>query len=149
MKHPVVMCAALALAVMSCSCRSALLAQSKDVALAQSFTLRPGGAVPIGGEQLRVGFDAVLGDSRCPKGEQCIREGDATVRVWLQKGTGAREPHELRTTEAERSASSAAGYTVRLIQLDPYPVSGRSIGRADYVATLVVSKGAAPPDAPR
>jgi hypothetical protein len=58
--------------------------EPKGVALGESFQLNVGESVQIEAEALQIGFEDVSGDSRCPKGEQCIWEGDATVRVWLQ-----------------------------------------------------------------
>lgn len=148
-RRGIVALAVVALVGASSACRSPLLAQPKEVVLGQNFELRPGEIAPVPAARLRVGFDAVVNDSRCPKGEQCIRAGEATIRVWLQKGSEARDVHEVRTTEADNTASFAEGYTLRLLRLDPYPVAGRTTRPSDYVATLVVTSGASPSDAVR
>jgi len=119
----------------------------ETVALGESFDLRVGESARIEAEALQIGFEDVSADSRCPKGERCIREGDATVRVWLQKAPGPRERHELHTSSKEQGAVSDLGYGVNLLRLAPYPVTGRTIERRDYRATLEVTRRSpAPPD---
>lgn len=39
---------------------------------------------------------------------------------------------------------SYLSYEVKLLRLDPYPVSGRTIARKDYLATLEVTRGSSP-----
>jgi len=121
--------------------------QPHKAALGERFTLRVGESAQIDAEALQIGFEDVPADSRCPRGEQCIREGDAAVRVWLQKAPGPRETLELRTAPKEQSAMRYLSYDVRLVRLDPYPTSGRTIARGDYVATLELTRGStAAPD---
>ncbi len=121
------------------------LSEPESAACEKSFSLRVGESARIEAEALLVGFEDVPADSRCPKGEQCIREGDATVRVWLQKASRTKETHELHTSSKEQSAVSYLNYGVRLLRLDPYPVSGRTIEQGDYMATLEVTRGSSPP----
>jgi hypothetical protein len=113
----------------------------REAALGEAFRLRLGESARVESEALEVGFRDVLGDSRCPKGEQCIREGEAIVRVWLQKGDEARDTLELRTSPKEAGAAGARGFEVRLLRLDPYPVTGRTLEPGQYVATLELSRG--------
>jgi Zn finger protein HypA/HybF involved in hydrogenase expression len=121
--------------------------QPHKAALGARFTLRIGESAQIEAEALQIAFEDVPTDSRCPRGEQCIREGDATVRLRLQKAPGPGERLELRTAPKEQSAMRFLSYEVRLVRLDPYPVSGRPIARGDYVATLELTRGStAAPD---
>jgi hypothetical protein len=115
--------------------------QPERVALGESFSLRVGDSAPIEAEALQIGFEDVSADSRCPKGERCIWEGDATVRVWLRKAPGSKETHELHTSSKEQGAVSYLDYGVRLLRLDPHPVSGKTIERGDYLATFEVTRG--------
>jgi hypothetical protein len=104
------------------------------------FTLRVGESASIEGASLEVGFLEVASDSRCPKGERCVREGDATVRIWVQRGAGAKEKRDLHTSGKAPDSADDSGYEVRLLRLAPEPVSGRTIEQRDYVATLQVSR---------
>lgn len=117
------------------------------VTLGDSFVLRIGESSRIEAEALQIGFEDVAADSRCPKGERCIWEGDATVRVWLQRDPQPKEVCELHTSSKSDGAASALSYEVRLLRLDPHPISGRTIARKDYRATFEVTRGSsAAPD---
>ncbi len=117
--------------------------EPKSVALGESFELKVGESAQIEAEALQIGFEGVPADSRCPKGERCIWEGDATVRVWLQQASETKETHELHTAPKEHGSVSYLGYGLRLVSLDPYPVSGKTIEQRDYQATLEVTRGSA------
>lgn len=85
-------------------------------------------------------FLEVAGDSRCPKGEQCVWEGDAIVRISLRRGPEPPEKQDLHTSSREPDAQAGGGYATRLVRLDPQPVTGRPIPQADYLATLQVDR---------
>lgn len=99
------------------------------------FSLRAGQSAQTGDGALRIGFEGVGADSRCPKGERCVWAGDATVRVWLQRGAGARVRLELHTAPGMARAEPAP---VRLVGLEPVPVTGTVLAPGDYVATLAL-----------
>lgn len=105
------------------------------------FQLRIGQSASIAAANIAIGFAAVAADSRCGKGEVCVWEGDAIVRIWLQQPGGAIQEHELHTNSREPNSAIYAGYSIRLVNLSPLPVSGRSITPAEYVATLQVTQG--------
>jgi hypothetical protein len=48
-----------------------------SVPLNTEYTLPIGKTAVINGEQLRIKFVEVTGDSRCPTGVECIQDGDA------------------------------------------------------------------------
>ncbi|HEY6551748.1 MAG TPA: hypothetical protein VI669_00250 [Vicinamibacteria bacterium] len=110
------------------------------VALGEAFRLKVGESVRIEAEVLQVGFDDVSADSRCPKGEQCLREGEATVRVSLREAAAPKEVVELHISSQDEGALTWRGYELKLLRLDPYPMSGKAIPRGDYVATLEVAR---------
>ena len=106
----------------------------------QGFSLRVGQSAQTSDGALRIGFDGVTADSRCAKGQQCVRAGDATVRLWVQQGQGAKQPAELRTAPRAAQALFGTGHALRLLSLEPFPVNGKSIAREDYVVTLMLSR---------
>jgi len=110
------------------------------VELDKSFSLKPGETAQVADTGLKIGFDGVTADSRCPKGVQCFWAGDATVRVWLQQGSEPREVRELHASSAAAQAATALGHELRLLSLDPYPVGDKAIAKSDYVATLTLSR---------
>jgi hypothetical protein len=117
--------------------------EPQRAALGESFTLKAGESARIEAEALEVRFEGVPADSRCPKDVDCVWEGDATVRVRLQVGSRPGERLELHTSARERTSVAYDGYEIRLLQLAPYPVSGRTIEQGDYAATLEVTRESA------
>ena len=125
------------------ACSMAGPARPVHIELGKNFSLRPGESAQISDGDLRVGFEAVTADSRCPKGEQCVWAGDATVQVWLQQGFGPRATRQLHAAPGAAQAASALGHELRLVRLDPHPVSGKAVAKPDHVATLTLSRGSA------
>jgi hypothetical protein len=113
-----------------------------EVSPGQEFTLKLGQTARVKGEGLKVKFASVVEDSRCPKGEQCIRQGSAKIRVEVAGGGG--EPFTLELdTEPGRQEAARRGYALTLVALDPYPTANRQAAPEDYRATLVVEKNGA------
>jgi hypothetical protein len=127
---------------------AAIASEPKVVALGRKFSLRVGESAQVEGEGLEIGFESVVADSRCPKGEQCIREGEATIRVWLRKAPGARETQELHVS-SEDGSLSGQGYELRALRLDPYPISGKATEASAYSASLEVARAVSPPEGAR
>jgi hypothetical protein len=108
--------------------------------LDQEFRLKLGSSDEIRKEELQSKFSSVLEDSRCPKGEQCITQGKGVIELELTKGKNKPESVQLNTTSDSQGANDQ-GYTIRLIDLAPYPKANQLIHQEDYEATLVVSIG--------
>lgn len=92
---------------------------------------------------LEITFAEVLSDSRCPRGEACVWEGDAVIRLHLRAGVEAGEA-VLHTASGGPGAAGIAGWHVELIDLQPVPVAGRPAPPDTYTASLVVTRGQAP-----
>jgi hypothetical protein len=102
---------------------------NKEVTVAQGKT-----ASVVDGVSLK--FVAVSGDSRCPADAVCIQGGDAIVKLEVTSGNDARDV-ELHTGNMQPVTSG--NLTIELVQLTPYPFSGKTIQQEDYRATLKVS----------
>lgn len=105
----------------------------------RAVSLKVGDSARTADGALHIGFEAVGADSRCPRGEQCVWAGDATVRLWLQRPGGARQRFELHTAAGLGQAAPEPG--VRLLRLEPAPVSGRALAARDYTVTLMLDTG--------
>ena len=123
------------------ACSTATPAPAADIEPGQNFSLRAGESAQTRDKALRVGFVEVTADSRCPKGAQCVWAGDASVRVWLQRGNGPMQALDLHTAANAAQAVRVLDHELRLVRLDPYPVNGKAIAKADYVATLTLQRG--------
>lgn len=108
-------------------------------ALGEPFTLAAGETALVGPDRTRVTFEAVVSDSRCPTDVQCIRAGEAVVRVAVAAQGQAAETGELQTTP-NRNQTSVAGYTLTLSQVLPEPNTSAPIKASDYRATFIVAK---------
>ncbi len=107
------------------------------VAPGQSVSLKVGEAAQSADGSLRFGFEAVTADSRCPRNVQCVWAGDATVRIWLQRGSAAREWRDLHSNTGSTREGPDPG--LRLERLEPVPVAGQELPPRHYIATLVLS----------
>lgn len=109
------------------------------VQLGATVNLHVGESADVTGEGLKIQFDEVARESRCPRGVTCVWEGDAVVKVTVTKD-GPAAVLELHTSKRFAREASAGGYTVRLVNLSPEPVANRKTESREYVAAFVVSK---------
>jgi hypothetical protein len=86
---------------------------------------------------LRIRFDTVRSDSRCPMDALCVRAGEAVIAITLSLPGEAAIGRELETVPA-RSRTTYSRFTITLSQVQPYPRSDRQIQPRDYVATFIV-----------
>lgn len=106
----------------------------------QEFELGPGQSVLVGPEPLKITFDAVTADSRCPPEVQCVWEGDAVAKVQAATGTQAPSTYELHTNNGFATQVDHGGYRIRLTTVAPGPHQGVTIDPAAYVITLIVTR---------
>jgi hypothetical protein len=116
----------------------------------EAFDLTPGHTAVIGQDVLRVRFDGVAQDSRCPRLALCVQAGTVEVAVTVANQQQRATTYVLGgSTDGEGrllapAAIDHAGYTLRLTQVTPYPERGEAELPADaYVATFVVDAPAA------
>ena len=106
-------------------------------------TLQPGQVTAVASTPLRVGFERVASDSRCPADALCIQSGDALVVFRVSVDGRAAADISLRTrggTTGENLTAAVAGYELSIAGLHPYPLSSSPIAPGDYRVTLVVEK---------
>ena len=118
-----------------CAC-SGSPTQPDRVPAGRPFDLRVGDSA-LTTDNLRIRFDTVRSDSRCPMDALCIRAGEAVIAITLSLAGEAAIGRELETVPA-RSQTTHSRFTITLSQLQPYPRSDRQIQPRDYVATFVV-----------
>ena len=102
----------------------------------EPFSLAFGRRVRVEHSNTRARFAALIEDSRCPTGVQCIQAGRARVRLEVTRGAGSPVGIEL-STDGEASLASAGGVTWELQAVAPYPAAGREHRPTSYVLTLV------------
>jgi hypothetical protein len=110
---------------------------SPDAVIGTPFDLRAGATASLP-DGLKITFETVRSDSRCPMDVMCVWAGEAIVAVSVKAATGGPETRELSTTPSG-SAITYAGYTISMTALAPYPRASQQIRPGDYVTTLVVT----------
>ena len=106
-------------------------------------TLRPGQVTAVASTPLRIGFERVAADSRCPSTALCIQSGDALVvlRVTVDGNNGAELTLRTRGgASGDRLTASIAGYELSIGGLQPYPETTTPIPPGDYRVTLVIAR---------
>jgi len=121
------------------ACASGLVGPS--VPTGRDFELKVGESVSLSGTDLRVRFDQVESDSRCPADAICVWAGEAVVALTVIHSGGA-DRLALHTEPGTPREASVGDWVLVLTGLQPYPFSGRPITAADYRATLRVDHAA-------
>jgi hypothetical protein len=98
--------------------------------------LAPGESVRV--DALRVRFEGVSGDSRCPLDVQCVWEGDAVVVVTASEPSRPGAALELHTAGRFPREAVYGRYRVRLVSLAPQPREGVAVPDGQYRATLLI-----------
>jgi hypothetical protein len=119
-------------------CAAAARGTGVRARLDEPFRLAVGQTAPVAGERLRVGFTGVGSDSRCPVGVQCIRAGEARVRLELRVPGSRAEAVILATEGAQPRSASVGAYDVHLVALEPRRRT--DVPHPRYVATLRVTR---------
>ncbi|HET7234105.1 MAG TPA: hypothetical protein VFJ16_29095 [Longimicrobium sp.] len=110
---------AVAVVVMASACTTLARGSAVQARLDEPFRLAQGQVATVADTRLTVRFTGVESDSRCPVGVQCIRAGEARVRLELR--LPGREPEVviLATEGAQPRHASYDAYDVHLMGLDP------------------------------
>lgn len=108
------------------------------VPLGQPFDLRAGQSAVVPGG-LKVTFDRVVSDSRCPLDAICVWAGEAVLALKLARGAEAPVERELRADSASPEISHLE-YRIKAIRIAPYPRSNQKTPSEEFVATLSVSR---------
>jgi hypothetical protein len=110
-----------------------------EVELGQGFLLPIGREVAVTGENLRIRFEGVIEDSRCPLDVTCVWEGRASVQLEI---TYDNNTHSVVLNEpglTDYSVDEFRAYSISF-HLKPYPGDVEDISGGDYYLQLTVSK---------
>jgi len=117
---------------------AALYGGGTEPELGRPFDMKPDDVMTLDG--LRVTFEGVENDSRCPAGETCIWAGDAAAAFTFEKAPAAPTHRTLHTNGRYERQADYENFVIRLDDIKPYPKTGASIARSDLRATLVVTR---------
>jgi hypothetical protein len=137
---------AMVLAVALMGCQQAQEARADDVEfhLNEAFALAGGQDAVIAGEKLRMRFEQVLEDSRCPAQVECFWTGQARIAIVVQPAESTPTMVAFNTNPApgQNVQTARVGeYAIELVSLEPYPQTpDDALAVEQYRATLVVRK---------
>ncbi|MBK8049117.1 MAG: hypothetical protein IPK16_19575 [Anaerolineales bacterium] len=109
----------------------------------EPFNLTPGYAATIGMDVLRVRFDSILEDSRCPANVLCVQAGKVMLGITISNSEQRATNYVLGGSTDEQGnllgepEIDHGGYTLRLSQVTPYPETTEPISTTAYQATFV------------
>jgi len=110
--------------------------------LNQPFQLKSDQVAVITPGNLKVQFLNVSNDSRCPIGVQCPWAGQATVVIRAERNGNALGDFNLILNAAAQEQPTVRfdDYSIKLVDLTPYPKQNQQVKLSEYVATLLVSR---------
>jgi hypothetical protein len=120
-------------ATLSCS------ASNLTASLGKEFTLPVGQTAVISGENLTLKFVEMTGDSRCAKGVECIRAGDAKCQM-LITFNGSTSDVLFTQQGGGETVQDFLNYYKASFVLEPYPEYGKTIDKSDYKLVMTVTK---------
>ena len=100
----------------------------------QSFLLESGG--------IKIKFLNITSDSRCPSDVTCIWQGEAVVLVNIIKNNQDGENFNLTSNAGQKDTTVqiAKGYFMHVVNVEPYPLSGKKISSSDYLVTFQITQ---------
>jgi hypothetical protein len=92
------------------------------------------------GESIKVKFEELIVDSRCPTGALCMWEGAVTLELLINNTRKIQVTHSAGSMNDTIIITDNGDYKVALIEADPYPIWNITTNKRDYVATLKIMK---------
>ena len=112
---------------------------SIGVQLDTEFELAVDQAALLESENLKVTFWDVIEDSRWPVDVTCVQAGQARVVLQVSQ-SGQTLGEVILSTTLDGNDESVGAYSIRLIKVEPVPISTRRIDISEYRLTLLVTK---------
>ena len=107
----------------------------------QAFYLQVGEQkMAAGAPNMIVQFTQIKEDSRCPKGVNCVWEGEAVAELVIGKTGSDTLALTYRPGREKAAVGRASGYNFKLLEVDPYPEKGTAIAKEDYRIMLEIKE---------
>jgi hypothetical protein len=116
--------------------------KSCPVILGEAFTISNNNTACNETNNFTITFNKLENDSRCPATANCFWQGVATIKLTLKKAN-IEYPFTLHTLVPPvygfNNDTVVAGYKIKLMQLDPYPVALQQNAK-EYKAKLIITQ---------
>jgi len=111
-------------------------------ALGSQFDLKVDQATKLKSEDISVKLLNVTNDSRCPSDVVCVWAGQVSVTLNItENGKNLGDVTlTLGVSNPDLAVKNIGDYSVKVIAVNPYPISTHKIEPSEYIVTLVVSK---------
>jgi hypothetical protein len=107
--------------------------------IGEKFSLAIGQVVSITGENLKIRFNEVTADSRCPQGVQCIWAGEASSLIEITYSGSTYSKTLTQPGSSEPPQTEFQQYEITF-DLQPYPQKGIKIESKDYRLQLEINR---------
>ena len=104
--------------------------------IGRAFDIKIGETIAVG--ELKLTFQRVEGDSRCPIDAVCVWAGDAEIALRIEQGSQAAVAALHTTLEPKQTIWN--GYTIQFVSLAPSQSSASPIDPSRYQAQLLVTR---------
>lgn len=108
--------------------------------LNEEFYITQGQKAELKDSGLEITFNRVSEDSRCPRGVECVWEGNGRIKISVYHPAFGTETKELNTTVEPRQAV-VGKFKIGLSELQPYPEKDKEISPENYRIRLIVENG--------
>jgi hypothetical protein len=98
-----------------------------------------GQTVTIPAENLKIRFNKVAADSRCPQGATCIQAGEASILLEITLSGTKYEKTIIQPGQSVSNQADFQNYSFDYV-LSPYPQQGKKIDQKDYRLQLMVER---------
>jgi hypothetical protein len=123
---------------MLAACAPAAPATPNGVFEAGQVTLRPGQSLDDVQSGSVLTFVEIITDSRCPADAICVTSGFVQVLLRIEQGELTRDVVLTLGDQAagDTDTVEVGGFTVTLVDVQPYPLASAAVDYADYTITL-------------
>jgi len=129
---------ALSAAILSVSLLAAWQSEPADARQDESIVLTLGASHRIPKTDLTVVFEAVVEDSRCPVGTNCVWAGNAVVQLRVDSRSAKPASYRLHTNDRSAQEVVHRDVRLRLSSLTPEPTADGPPKTEDYRLTLSI-----------
>jgi hypothetical protein len=104
--------------------------------IGRAFDMKIGETIAVG--DLRLTFQRVVNDSRCPIDAVCVWAGDAEIALRIEQGSQAAVAALHSHLEPRRTVWN--GYTIQLVSIAPSLSASSPVDPSQYRAQLLVTR---------
>jgi uncharacterized Zn finger protein len=129
------------LALFALGCNESDDDNSVSAKLGEQFYIKVGQTESINSENIKIKLLEVTNDSRCASDVVCIWAGEvkAVLNVSINNQDKGDTTLTLGAGNTDQSIENIGGYSVKVLAVNPYPVSTHQIEQSEYIVTLIVT----------